>query len=172
MLFSPNCTHSFRLFLVLPNLIVVALQCALRVIVSIPTTPMISLARSNPKKPTTMPQPNSYPSFTEAKTARAIIMGSVIGVVGVVGCDFSTPRNSAVILSRGVQGRKNLIAEVKHRTSELLISWQCCPAKYPRNCSLSTSYRLRKKQTTVAFTDITNAITRVAYRTNVLFCTR
>ena len=83
---------------------------------------MISLARSNPKKPTTIAQPNSAPSFIEAKTARAIIIGSVIGVVGVVGLSFSMPRNSAVTLSRGVHGKKNLIAEVKHLTSELLIS--------------------------------------------------
>ena len=162
MLFSPNCTHSFRLFLVLPSLIVVALQCALRVIVSIPTTPMISLARSNPKKPTTMPQPNSAPSFTDAKTVRAIIMGSVIGVVGVVGVDFSTPRNSAVIRSRGVHGRKNLTADVKHLTSALLMSMQYCPARKPNNFSLRTSYRPRKNVQTVAFTDIMNAITRVA----------
>ena len=101
---------------------VVALQYALRFITSIPTTFMISLARRSPKNPTTMAQPYSAPSFTEAKTARAIIIGKVIGVVGVVGLSFSIPRNSAVILSRGVHGKKNLIAEVKHLTSELLIA--------------------------------------------------
>ena len=83
---------------------------------------MISLARRSPKNPTTIAQPYSAPSFTEAKTARAIIIGNVIGVVGVVGLSFSIPRNSAVILSRGVHGMKNLTAEVKHLTLELLIA--------------------------------------------------
>ena len=72
-------------------------------------------------------------------------IGRVRGVVGVLGVDFSTPFNSALIRSFGQKGRKNFIVALKTRTSELGSSTACCPARYARSWSFNTANVSLKK---------------------------